>query len=320
MKSVELITQNGNTAYMPIVEEGIEWETERKSSPGKLSFKVKYDESLKLENGNAVSFKVDDSKTFYGFIFSKKESKDKLITITAYDQLRYLKYKDTYTYTNKKASDVVRMLARDFNMNIGNIEDTEYVIASRAESDKELFDIAQNALDLTITNTKQMYVLYDNFGKLCLANIENMKVPILVDKDTGEDYDYTSSIDNDTYNQIKLTYDNNDTGKREVYIAKDSSNINKWGILQYYESIDEKTNGKAKADALLQLYNKETKNLKIKNVLGDVRVRAGCLIGVQLTLSDTKVQSFMLVEKVKHTFNNKEHLMDLTLRGGGFVV
>lgn len=33
----ELLIQNGNTVYKPIVEEGIEWETERKGSPRKIN-------------------------------------------------------------------------------------------------------------------------------------------------------------------------------------------------------------------------------------------------------------------------------------------
>jgi hypothetical protein len=33
MDKCELSIQNGNTVYSPIVEEGIEWETERKGSP-----------------------------------------------------------------------------------------------------------------------------------------------------------------------------------------------------------------------------------------------------------------------------------------------
>lgn len=28
--------------------------------------------------------------------------------------------------------------------------------------------------------------------------------------------------------------------KREVYIAQDTSNMNKWGVLQYFDTIDEK--------------------------------------------------------------------------------
>lgn len=47
-------------------------------------------------------------------------------------------------------------------------------------------------------------------------------------------------------------------------MAKDSSNIEKWGVLQYFDTIDEKTNGAVKARALLDLYNQKTRSLEIK--------------------------------------------------------
>ena len=162
-------------------------------------------------------------------------------------------------------------------------------------------------------------ILHDDFGKLCLKNIERMKVGIVIDEETGENFDYSSSIDNDTYNQIKLTYDNKKTGKREVYIAKDTAHINEWGVLQHYDTIDENTNGQAKADALLKLYNQKTRKLEIKNAIGDIRVRGGSLVIVKMNLGDVKLQNFMLVEKAKHTLKNNEHLMNLTLRGGEFI-
>ena len=65
-----------------------------------------------------------------------------------------------------------------------------------------------------------MYVLYDDFGKLCLKNLERMKVGLVIDEETGENFDYESSIDSDTYNQIKLTYDNSDTGKKRSLYGK----------------------------------------------------------------------------------------------------
>ena len=52
------------------------------------------------------------------------------------------------------------------------------------------------------------YCLYDDFGKLTLKNIESMKLDLLVDSETAENYDYTSSIDSNTYNKVKLFYDN----------------------------------------------------------------------------------------------------------------
>ena len=147
-----------------------------------------------------------------------------------------------------------------------------------------------------------------------------MKLDILIDAETGEDFDYTSTIDSNTYNQIKLTYDNDQTGTREIYMAKDSSKINQWGILQYYEKLQKDENGQAKADALLKLYNKKTKNLKVDDCFGDVRCRAGSMVPVQLNLGDMSVSNYLLVEKATHTFKNDQHTMSLNLRGGEFIV
>lgn len=323
--SIELLIGNesGTKACLPAVEEGIEWTTERKDTPGKLSFKVLKDDMLDFSEGSAVRMKVDGDEIFFGFVFKQQRAKEQIITVTAYDQLRYLKNKDTIVYENKTADQFLRMVAANYSLNIGILEATNYVIGSRVEENTSLFEMIQNALDLTLTNTGEMFVLYDDFGKLTLRHLSSMAVGrpgayLMVDEETGENFEYTSSID-DTYNKIKLTYDNEDTGIREVYIAQDSGNINKWGILQYFDTLEKGENGQAKVDALLKLYNKKTRNLKLANVLGDNRVRAGSMLVVNLDLGDMKLKNFMLVESCKHTYKENEHWMDLTLRGGEFV-
>ena len=317
--SQQLLIQNGNTVFEPVVQDGVTWTTERKGAAGKLEFKVLKDNIINFEEGNPVAFKVDNTNLFYGFVFKKKRDKEKIITTTAYDQLQYLKNKDTKTYTNKRADELVQMIANEYQLNTGVLENTGYVMAKRAGGDQARGGGGGGAGGETIRNRKEMYVLYDDYGKICLKNLERMKVGLVIDEETGENYDYESSIDSDTYNQIKLTYDNSDTGKREIYIARDSSNIEKWGVLQYFDTIDEKTNGAVKARALLDLYNQKTRSLEIKNALGDIRVRGGSLIIVNLDLGDIKLKNFMLVEKAKHTFKDGEHFMDLTLRGQNFI-
>lgn len=317
--SAELLIQNGSKIFIPVVQEGIEWSTERVGSPGKLTFKVHLDDTLDITEGNAVRLKWNGENVFYGFIFSKKMDKDRIITVTAYDQLRYLKNKETYVYENMTASEVIQMICNDFGMQTGDIEDSKYKIASRVEDSQTLFDIIQNALDLTMTNMKYMYTMYDDFGKVALKGISSMFVNILIDEETGQNFDYTSSIDEQTYNRIKLIYDNEKTGQRDVYIAQDSNHMNDWGILQYYDSLSEGENGKAKADALLSLYNQKTRKLTISGVFGDVRVRAGSRVVVMLDLGDVKIQNVMLVETCKHSFKLDEHTMNLTLKGGEFV-
>lgn len=319
MDNLLLTIQSNGTVYKPVVEEGIQWTTERKGVPGKLIFNVMKDSGISFQEGDIVKLVEGQDNIFFGFIFTKKRDKNQNISVTAYDQLRYLKNKDTYVYSNKTASEFLKMIASDFRLNTGNIEDTPYIIPRRRESDATLFDMLQNALDLTLQSKKKMYVLYDDFGKLNLKDIENMKLDFIINQDNAEDYDYTSSIDGQTYNKIKLAYENKETGKRDIYIAQHSENMNHWGVLQYFESIEENTNGKLKADTLLELYNKKTRNLSVSNVIGDNRVRAGSSVIVNLNLGDITVQNYMVAEKVKHTYKKDLHLMDLTLRGGEFI-
>lgn len=318
---VDLIIQNGSTIYYPIVEEGITLDWDRKGAPGKLKFSCIKDDVISFQEGNAVKLTVDGVDLFYGFVFTKSRSGKSpyLIEVTAYDQLRYFKNKDTYVYANKKASEVIKMIAEDFGLKVGALEDTGHVIASRTEDNATLFDIAQNALDETLQAKTQLYVLYDDVGKLTLKNIENMKLNLLIDADTIGGYSYSSTIDSQTYNQIKITFENKEAGKREIFIAKDSANINAWGLLQYTDTVELSTSGAAKAEALLKLYNTKTRSLSVSDALGDVRVRAGCSVIVKLALGDINVQSYLLVERVTHKFKQEQHLMDLKLRGGTFV-
>lgn len=322
---VELLIADeaGTKAYIPPVEEGIEWQTERRGAPGKLTFKVLKDDALDFSEGSAVRLKSDGDEIFYGFVFKQSRDKGRDIKVTAYDQLRYLKNKDTYVYENKTAAQFLRMVAADFALNTGDIDDTRFVIGSRVEENTSLFEMIENALDLELTNSGELYVLYDDFGKLALRHLSRMYVGspgayLMIDEETGENFEYTSSIDDNTFNKVKLIYDNEETGFREVYIAQDGANMNRWGILQYFDTLSKGENGQAKADALLKLYDKKTRNLKITNALGDNRVRAGSMLVVRLDLGNVKVSNFMLVESCRHTWRQHEHWMDLTLKGGEF--
>ena len=314
--NVELLIEHQGTLYQPIVEEAIKWETTRKGVPGKLTFDVRKDSIISFGEGDPVRLKVDGKNVFYGFVFKKGRDASQIISVTAYDQLRYFKNKETYIYANKTASDVIRMIAADFNLQCGDLADTGWVIESRAEDNKTLFDISQTALDLTLQNKKTMFVLYDDFGKLTLKNIEDMKVDLLIDNEAAQNFSYESSIDGETYNKIKLYYENKDTGKRDLYIAQDGNHINEWGVLQMSEKIDDPRVGQAKADALLSLHNEKSRSLSIDDAWGDVRVRGGSAVPVYLILGDIVAKSYMVVEKASHTFKKDLHTMQLTLRGG----
>lgn len=319
MPEVKIYIQNQGVLQEPRVEEGVVWVTERKGMPGKLTFSVLKEGALNFQEGNAVRAELDGVLFFYGFVFTKKRTKGRLIQVTAYDQLRYFKNKDSYKYKNKTATELVRMIADDFRLQCGTLEDSGYKIAKRNEDNRTLFDILQYALDETLKVKRKLFVLYDATGKLMLQDIENMKTDYLIHADVAEDFEYSSSIDESTYNKVKLLYENEEAGKQEIYQVQDGSKINEWGVLQYVEKITDKTGAAAKAEALLKLYNRKTRHLKIHKCFGDIRIHAGVSVPVMLSLGDLVANTYMVCEKVQHTFQNGVHTMDITVIGGDFV-
>ena len=75
--------------------------------------------------GSAVNLLVNGKTVFYGFVFTKQRDKTNgggVIRCTAYDQIRYLKNKDTYVYENKTADVFIKMVAADYGLNLGEID------------------------------------------------------------------------------------------------------------------------------------------------------------------------------------------------------
>ena len=317
MSKMRLTIQHNGVLLEPPVESGVKIEWERTGYPGKMEFTViKVDSGwVEFVEGDPVCFYYDGTPIYAGYIFTKKRTREQKIDVTCYDQLRYFKNKYTYLFENKTATQIIQSLAADFKLTTGSMDNTGYVIPQVLHENKSAFDIALDAIEETLTNTGAMFVLYDDCGKLCLKNSANMVSNNLIFEDSAENLDYSSSIDDETYNSVVLYYKDDDN-KIQVYSASNQSNMQSWGTLRYFEEVKNKTIAQNKANELLKLYNKKTRELKITGAFGVVGLRAGTLIPVRLNLGDVKVNNFMLVEKVTHNFDAGHHTMDLTLEGG----
>ena len=95
-----------------------------------------------------------------------------------------------------------------------------------------------------------------------------MKTDIYIDDECMEDVQYTTSIDKETYNYVKIvrTVPNGASSKLEnTFIAKDEKNIEKWGRLQYLLIPKEKdVNAVAQAKAIMAHRNKKSREIKLK--------------------------------------------------------
>lgn len=313
----EILIQAGTKIYMPELEGDVTWETERVGTPGKLEFRALDDDILKLKYGSPVRFRYFGKDVFFGYIFTIKPE-DGFFAITCYDQLRYLKNKDVMVYKKKTYSQLLKQIAKQYGLTCGSIANTKFVIEKRIE-EGTLFDILCNASSITKKHTGKTYVLYDKFGKLTLKNIADMRLNLLINEETAQGFEYEGTIDGETYNRIKLYVDDTKSGTRKVYVRNSTSKQNQWGILQYTEkaSSSNKKDIKKKSAALLKKYGKPQKKLTVTGCLGDVRVRAGSSLMVELDLGTREIHNYMYVQKVTHKWSNDFYVMDLTLYGIG---
>lgn len=313
--SIEFIIQSTTTGIVKDVSElvqGIEFETSR-IGPGRLKFSMLKDDVI-IDEGSIITFKRNGQKVFYGYIFNI-DDKRREYEVTAYDQIRYLKNKDTYVFANAKSNGVLSKIATDFNLKVGQLSDTVYRIPALIEDNQTLLDIVLKTLDLTLINIGEMFYLWDDFGALRISNVkDSFSTLVIGDESLLTDFSYSRGIDEDTFNRIKLVKENKETGKRDVYIAKDSGNIAKWGILQYYEVVNEKMNDSQIRERLSQLAitkNRVKKNLKLE-AIGDMSIRAGSSSFVQI--GSIKLNTRLLIDTCTHKFSGSQHTMSLELK------
>lgn len=293
---------SGNAYEIQNLVSAAKWTTKRSGSPASLELTVMVNESIQWSPGGILTLlndEYDKKDKFYGYVTKISQSEKNEVKITAYDQTWYLKKnKDTYVFTGKRADQILKQIADDFKLKTASLPNTGYAIPSMVEDGQTLFDIVLKALDYTLINTKKMYVLWDDFGKLTLSNVEEQKLDLLIgDESLATGYTYEEDIDSEAYNKIKLVKDNKTTGKRDVYIYQDSKNMALWGTLQDYQKVDENMNAaqiKEKGSQMLELYNRPKKTFEVKALL-NLDVRAGQAVYIQI--ADVNAKAFYIVEE-----------------------
>ena len=124
-----IVMHDRKDTYLIDPQDGVTLDRSPDLAPAKLSFKVFKDKVLNIEEGDLVNFKVNGKLVFVGYIFEKKRSKDNFIEVPAYDQCKYLKSEGYYVFDGKKtASELIKALAEDLAIKVGDITPTTYKI------------------------------------------------------------------------------------------------------------------------------------------------------------------------------------------------
>ena len=286
---------------------------------GASSLKFEYPASKAglFPNGSVVVFSYGGANVFYGFLIESQMNKSKVIC-TAYDQLFYLKMQDFMLRQGETLDAFAKKIFATVmtRISVGTIEPTGAVLSDKPFDGKTYLDMIYESIRETTYLNGCFYALRDEFGALTLREVMGLRLGLIIgDGSLATDFNYSVSIGSDTYNVIKAAQDNSEAGQRDVTMAQDSATIEKWGKLQRYQKFSGRNDAqmKALAASLLLLKNRETEKLSV-NCIGDLRVRAG--VGVKVQLSNAGVDLWAIVNNAVHSFDGAKHTMQLELTYG----
>ena len=205
---------------------------------------------------------------------------------------------------NGTLKNLVQNMCSYLSLTPGTLEDPGFIIPTIADYEKTWLDHVTQAISDTLIGTQEMYCLRDEYGAVCLWNMRNLQMPLVLgDESLVTGYSWEKSIDEDFYNRVKVVWKNESSGQMEVAVATDQEGINRYGLLQYLESsqsgVDNAAKAQERANNLLKLYNHEKETLKLECV-GDLRVRAGN--SIYGSIADIGLDRRLIVKKVIHTF------------------
>lgn len=316
----ELYCQNSETGTSyDIVELAgrITHQTTLSGQPGKLTVTLQQDpnEILELATGSILTFIVDGYGVFYGYIFTMGTDATGTYQITAYDQMRYLQNQETYTTRGMTADEIFMRVCKDANLTrFRVVTPSNFIVPLYRHPNKSFYSIIQYGIDRAIIDADgaAYYFIKDKFGELLFTELNEEKTGIIIgDTSLLTSYQYEISIDKDTYNTVKVTRDNEATGKREIWGKFDSENQRKWGLLQLVIEADKDSNEaqmREKAEKVLDLKNRETKTMKL-TALGQKELVAGS--GFIFSLDKLGIKKNMWITSATHYYEDDNHTMTL---------
>lgn len=315
--NLELYVQNSHTGKVydiSDIAQEIQVTSSINGDAGKLTCILQKDPNniVQIANGSIVSFIADKKGIFFGYIFKIGTDAEENYEITCYDQMRYLKNNEVYVTKNMTASQIFAKVCQDYGLRYRIKVPSNYIPPAYVHDKKTLYKVIERGMNLANVYENAHYFIRDNFGTIEWSELSYEKTNIqLGGGSLVTSYKYEKSIDDDSYNQIKLYKEDKEKGKRDVWIVRDSNNIKKWGLLQYLEKADSNSNSMQiaqKAQNYLKAKNRETETLSL-TAEGVDELVAGK--GIKFVLPRENINKWLWINSATHTYTRYQHTMDL---------
>ncbi|MEG7354671.1 phage portal protein [Bacillus inaquosorum] len=304
-----------DTEWLELVAESVSLEGHRYQAPRSIEATIVIKQGdqtyYSVTEGDTVLFKWKGKELFRGIVFARTPDEHTL-AFSAYDMLQYLvKNQDVYVFSNQRADQMIRRIANDFQIPTTSIANTGHTIKSLViKNDTTLYDIILKALKQTKSQTGRHYQLYSEKGKLGLrAWPDPSEVWVLETGVNITGYQYSTSI-NDTATRVVLRRQKDK--KTYKASAKDSSGLNKYGVLQYTETVTDDINQaqlQQRADVRLAEKKGVKKELKNIQAVGIPVVQSG--LPVYISIPEAGIKKTYWVDTDRHEFKGTKHTMTI---------
>ena len=310
---VDLLINDGKNWLRPQVLSGLRLQRAANAA-AVLDFVVVKNGMLNFLEGAPVRLRLDGQTVFVGRVFSKRRRQPELIQVRAYDQLRYLQNRDCCMLRDFTPGDLLRRICSENNMQLGKVADCGLRLGAHSFDNRRYLDMLAEVLAEVWQARGRRYFVYDDCGAVCLQSCWDMRVNILLAADCIGGYEYATSIDEKTYNRVKVIYEDKRKGLRKEFVAEDGGKIADWGVLQLVsKNADAKQQTYSRARELLQLYRQRRESLLVLQAPGNIMVRGGSMVGVRLNLGEQLVDCWALVKPAEHLIEQGNCLMNLSL-------
>nr|DAN95967.1 MAG TPA: 43 kDa tail protein [Caudoviricetes sp.] len=265
---------------------------------------------IDVTRGNQCAFYWEGKELFRGILMQQKQSEKKTMSVKAYDNGIYLSNnKDTFNYTNKKASEIFVDICNRFQLPYTTVADTVYVIPELPKPKTTAFDAILDALSLTFKATGIRYYVMSSGGNLSLIRRrENLLQWVIETGVNLESYDYSVSIEK-IKTRIKLL-------SKEDTVVAEAANAELEKLIGVFQDIDKPDDNMEQANitdmvkAMLDEQSLPDKSLSI-SALGLPDVISG--VGVFATIKELGISKSFYIDEDTHTFEGNHHMMKLKL-------
>lgn len=318
-----IVIKNTETYDLSNLVESVRWSGRRTAGARSLTVNFIDDDGygherhgIDILKGQHCIFYWNGEELFRGMFMKQSHSSKKESGVVAYDNGIHLKSKDTFTYSDKKASDIFVDCCKRFGIPYDNVVDTVYRIPEFVKPTASALDVIQDALSQTYKATGIRFYFYSKDGKLRLIERrKNIQQWVLETGTNIIDYNSSVSIEN-ILTRYKLY-------SKEGSVLAEATDIELEKHIGIFQDVKKQTEALNIAQltelvrTALNEKNKAEETLNV-NILGiPSAITGGC---IYLMIKELNLSRSFYIEEDVHIFEGNSHTTQLSLTADTFAI